>query len=147
MLWGVLSSYGMGPLVPIDGKVNAQAYIGILEQYLLPYLADTMPDGAVFQQDNCPSHTARATMAFFAQHAINKMDWPAQSPDLNIIENVWAKIKRQLYREQHQKLDDVVQRAKELWFTIGYQYINRLLESMPRRCEMVIKNFGYPIDY
>ena len=64
MLWGVLSSYGMGQLVPIDGKVNAQAYIGILEQYLLPYLADTMPDGAVFQQDNCPSHTARATMAF-----------------------------------------------------------------------------------
>jgi len=48
-------------------------------------------------------------------------------------------------RSRHSRCSRAARQA--LWYTIGYQYLNKLIESMPRRCEMVIKNFGYPIDY
>ena len=50
-------------------------------------------------QDNAPCHTARLVKDFFTQESISVLPWPAQSPDLNPIENLWALIKRKLAAE------------------------------------------------
>ena len=62
----------------------------ILIPHLLP-LMNTMPNNArLFQQDNAPPHRARATFAWFQANNIDVLQpWPASSPDLNPMENLW----------------------------------------------------------
>jgi len=51
-VWGVFSAQGIGPLVEINGIMNAAIYKDILEQNLLIYAEETMPQNWIFQQDN-----------------------------------------------------------------------------------------------
>jgi len=58
-VWGVFSAQGVGPLVEINGIMNAAIYKDILEQNLLTYAEETMPQNWIFQQDNDPKHTSK----------------------------------------------------------------------------------------
>ena len=49
-----------------------------------------------FQQDNAPIHKYRLVINWIAHNNINVMEWPAQSPDLNPIENEWSHMKMEL---------------------------------------------------
>ncbi len=50
MVWGCISVYGMGSLHVLEGTMNAERYIKVLEQHMLP------SRGRVFQQDNAKPH-------------------------------------------------------------------------------------------
>ena len=62
----------------------------------------------VFQQDNAACHTAHKVNEYFRNNQINKISWPSHSPDLNIIENVWGKMKLILNKE-------IIRSRKELF--------------------------------
>ncbi len=57
MVWGCISAYGMGSLHVLEGTMNAERYIKVLEQHMLPSRR------RVFQQDNAKPHTAAITSA------------------------------------------------------------------------------------
>ncbi len=42
----------------------------------------------IFQQDLAPAHTAKGTKSGFNDHGVTVLDWPANSPDLNPIDNL-----------------------------------------------------------
>ncbi len=65
MVWGCISAYGMGSLHVLEGTMNAERYIKVLEQHMLPSrrrLFQGRP--CVFQQDNAKPHTAAITTAW-----------------------------------------------------------------------------------
>ena len=64
------------------------------------------------------------------------MEWPANSPDLNPIENLWHLVKR-----------NAEKRMPENWNFIPDSMLINLVWSMRRRCELVIENNGERISY
>ncbi len=94
MLWECISAYGMGSLHVLEGTMNAERYIKVLEQHMLPSrwcLFQGRP--CVFQQDNAKPHSAAITTAWLHSRRVRVLNWPACSPDLSPIENIWCIIK------------------------------------------------------
>ncbi len=89
MIWAAISSAGVGPLCFLKSTVIAAIYQEILEHFMLPS-ADKLYGDADFisQQDLTSVHTAKGTKSWFNDHGITVLDWPADSPDLNPIDNL-----------------------------------------------------------
>ncbi len=121
---------------------------GNLEHFMLPS-ADKLYGDAdfIFQQDLAPAHTAKGTKSWFNDHGVTVLDWPANSPDLNSIENLWGIVKRKMRDTRPNNADDLKATVKETWASIPPQQCHKLITSMPRRIEAVIKAKGAPTKY
>ncbi len=147
MIWAAMSSAGVGPLCFLKSTVNAAIYQEILEHFMLPS-ADKLYGDAdfIFQQDLAPAHTAKGTKSWFNDHGVTVLDWPANSPDLNSIENLWGIVKRKMRDTRPNNADDL-KAVKETWASIPPQQCHKLITFMPRRIEAVIKAKGAPTKY
>lgn len=101
-----------------------------------------------FQQDNAPCHTARVVKTWFQQDDVIVMKWPAQSPDLNPIENLWQQIKVIVCKQKPK----TARRLKECIITAWHHVIKEdslhaLLNSMKVRFQAVINPKRYPTKY
>ncbi len=145
MIWAAMSSAGVGPLCFLKSTVNAAIYQEILEHFMLPS-ADKLYGDAdfIFQQDLAP---AKGTKSWFNDHGVTVLDWPANSPDLNPIENLWGIVKRKMRDTRPNNADDLKATVKETWASIPPQQCHKLITSMPRRIEAVIKAKGAPTKY
>ncbi len=128
--------------------VNAAIYQEILKHFMLPS-ADKLYGDAdfIFQQDLAPAHTAKGTKSWFNDHGVTVLDWPANSPDLNPIENLSGIVKRKMRDTRPNNADDLKATVKEIWASIPPQQCHKLITSMPRWIEAVIKAKGAPTKY
>ncbi len=93
----------------------------------------------IFQQDLAPAHTAKSTKRWLNDHGVGVLDWPAKSPDLTPIENLWGIVKRKMRNKRPKNADELKATVKETWASIPPQLRHKLITSMSRQIEAVIK--------
>ncbi|KAK3529748.1 hypothetical protein QTP86_003015 [Hemibagrus guttatus] len=148
MIWGAMSSAGVGPLCFLKTKVTAPVYQEILEHFMLPSADQLFKDADfIFQQDLAPAHTAKSTKSWLNDHGVGVLDWPANSPDLNPIENLWGIVKKKMRNKRPKNADELKATVKETWASIPPQQCHKLITSIPRPIEAVIKAKGAPTKY
>ena len=131
MLWGCMTSKGLGYGCQIyEGTMKKEDYINILDTTLKESLEfyDYGVDDFIFQHDNDPKHTAKATSKYLKDEGIEVLPWPAQSADLNPIEHVWYYLKVQIGRREKRptSIHELWDMVLEEWELIPQDYIKKL---------------------
>lgn len=148
LIWSCMSSKGPGELAVVKTTVNSQIYIDILDHFLIPSIDNAFGDeDVVFQDDNASCHRAKCVRDFLADRQIATMDWPANSPDLNPIENMWMKLKKLVQAKSPLCKDDLIIAIRECWKEMDINYCQSLIRSMPARIKAVIKARGGVTKY
>ena len=98
MVWGGIGPRGFRtPLIKFDKHVNSLTYIQAIQGNNIPgIISNVFGTNWCWQQDNAPAHNALCTRFYLNQVMPNMIHWPALSPDLSPIEQVWAYIKKRL---------------------------------------------------
>ena len=97
---------GPAKLCIFDGIMDSPLYVNILETTLLPFLARKFPTSHRFMADKDPKHTSKLAQQFLNEKQVSWWRTPAESPDLNPIENLWHELKEYIRREVKPKNKD-----------------------------------------
>ncbi|GFT26797.1 transposable element Tcb1 transposase [Trichonephila clavipes] len=149
MVWGCISSHGVGRFQIFRGTVKAVDYIEILQNKLLPTARDLLGNQSwIFQDDNVPCHRAKVVQKWLEDHTVNRMNWTGQSPELNPIESLWFKIGYEISKKKPSSKRELIE-ASIFSFNhiVTKDLLLKLVHSMPKRCRSVIKANDWPIKY
>jgi hypothetical protein len=149
--------------VPLDGDPEAERG-GVTARVLLEafeqHLHRLVTRNTVFQHDNSSlfrSHLIGSWLPIFLrnQHAMSTW-WPAYSPDLNPIENLWHILKERICKKypelayfprNQEALEALINAATEVWEEIEPEVLANLILSINRRLQAVIDNDGWYTKY
>ena len=140
---------GATSIVIFTGIMNADFYVTVLEEGLLPFLRQKFRDHEHrFMQDNDPKHVSRRAKAFFEENGVNWWHTPPKSPDLNPIENVWHELKENLRAKVKPKnMAEPVAGIQNFWSTVNrakcIKYIRHLRKVIPKVIELKGDATGY----
>lgn len=151
MVWGCITSHGVGRLHRIDGIMDRFQYVDILTSDLLGTLSDHNLDhhSIYFQQDGDSKHRSGHTKGFLELENIDLLPWAPSSPDMNCIENCWDHVNRMVRARDPlpSNLDELWEALQEEWYGIGQEYIDNLYNSMPNRVRELLKAKGQATRY
>ena len=156
MMWaGIIEDKLVGSFKVGGIKINSKHYVAFLKENFIPWFKKqkfSFKRNLIFMQDNAPSHVARNSLQYlpkvgFSGHRL--MKWPAYSPDLNPIENLWSILKRMLYQDGRQ-----LSTKDELWQTIvdaadslAPDVVRSLTSTINKRARNVLFNSGSYIHH
>ncbi|GFU38599.1 transposable element Tcb1 transposase [Trichonephila clavipes] len=112
MVWSAIAYTSRSPLVRIYGICNSAHYIsGVLRPVALPFIR--VLRNPTFNQGNARPYVAGMVRTFLDTGNVRLLPWPASSPDLLPIENVWSTVAERLVRH-HMPVTTV----DELWYRV-----------------------------
>jgi hypothetical protein len=144
MVWGAIALGKKSKLVILDrSKRTATDFVDqVYEGSLLAFLDEFIDP--VLMEDGAPVHRSNAPKDWRNEHNLTKMVWPAQSPDMNPIENLWMQMKDRVSKKHEASiaLETFIENIKEAWEEITVEQIDKLVMSMPSRLRVLRKNKG-----
>ena len=99
MVLGRLTTNGPGCIVRIEGNMDTELYIQILNDDFLGTLQnlEIKKKDVYFQHDNDPKHTSKCATEWCCKNKVDTLTWPPNSPDMNIIEHAWNYLDHRVY--------------------------------------------------
>ena len=144
MVWGSLNC--KLPLVEIQGYINARRYCDeVLNTQAVPHLDNhPLQDQPIFMHDGATPYTANVTKDLLCLEAVDVLNRPSRSPDLNPIENVWDFIKRELNNPNTiiRNVADLRVEIHRIWNDISQASTRHLIHSCRRRVRAVLAARG-----
>ena len=151
MVWAVISEKGVGKLLRVDNKMNSKQYIKTLRDGLLETFNILSLDirEYVFMHDNASCHTSKDVKTYLKDQNINVLKWPPNSPDMNIIENVWNYIEKRIRLSDscYNTKDMLFSKIEEEWYKIPLEYIKNLYKSLLTRINILKRENGKNTKY
>ncbi|GFU18005.1 transposable element Tcb2 transposase [Trichonephila clavipes] len=150
MVWAGIMINGCTRLhVVANGTMTCQRYI---DEVLLPHVRlfrGAVGDKFVFMDDNATCHRTLAAQDCLDSEGIQRLVWPARSPDLNPIENVWDALGRQVAGRNYPPTNKntLIRALTEEWDKLPQQLLDNVVQSMVRRVECCITLHGGHILY
>jgi len=144
LLWGAIKEDGSRILLRCSSVMNSSAYQSILDEEL----RDIYGRDSVLMHDGAPCHRSVSTQLYLERKKICYIsDWPPQSPDFNIIENMWSVLKRNVAKRFSHTIEELWEVATKEWYRIDDVYIKNVYVSFPRRLDVVRKLHGAHSKY
>lgn len=106
MVWGMILPNGLIAIQELIGTLNSDKYIELMKTFVVPCMKLNCKVNFNFVQDNCPSHVSAKTMTYLNSESFKVLQWPARSPDINIMENVWKMMSDIIYEGPQAKTKD-----------------------------------------
>lgn len=145
-----------------SAAMNSVEFTQMLDNAVFPEIQQ-LRNGiqCVFQHDNGPIYTSKATQEFLSHHALVRSkliktlkpgEWPAYSPDLNLIENLMAHVKTEVEvrfleeRNLEPSVDEWKEALQREWHRVPAWKIHNYFNSMPKRCQDCIERDGRPLN-
>ena len=143
-----MSWVGVGNLHRIDGIMNSQVYLDILDLQMLGTIERQGLDEAeiIFQHDNDLKHTSSLLQRWLGQQDFSIMEWPPQSPNLNPIEHLWSEVDRclRLFGDSPRSRDDLWEKIRVVCPNIEVEFVQKLMCTMPTRVvDLLAAKGGY----
>ncbi|EFO95713.1 hypothetical protein CRE_13905 [Caenorhabditis remanei] len=132
----------------ITTRETSVSYQSTLQKVIVPFFRNKRRTH-VFQQDNASIHKSISTQNWLKAQKITDLEWPAVSPDLNPIENLWGLLVRRVFK--HGRQFNTIQELKDAieteWNAITAAELRALVASKPNRMFEVIQNNGGETSY
>jgi len=142
LLWGCMAAAGVGKLHFIDGIMDRFKYRDILDANMLPSARDLIGRRYTFQHDNDPKHTSGTVKEYLAQKKVKVLTWPAMSPDLNPIEQIWQELKQRVKVRHPTNIRVLKEVIEDEWRKLGGDLCRKYVDSMHARLQAVLQAKG-----
>lgn len=156
-LWLAICPQGILAYAFFSGGLDAKTYVKIVKTKLVNAAADYFGDGSwLLQADNDPAHTASTAIEQLEElgesRGFSLLPWPAHSPDLNPVENVFAQLKDMVSKSplsgSLEELKELVEAKIEILNAPENQFFfHNLYHSMGDRCFQVLQSHGFPTTH
>ena len=148
MIWGAMSKNGTAGLyfLEIGTTINGPKYVELLKNKLLLHM--TVYITTISMHDGASCHRSKIMKKFLEENHVTTLDWPGNSPDLNPIESLCAKMKDLVAEKQPSGEKALIETIEEVWVKeISAYYCNSLIAGMSHRLQAVIKVKGEHTKY
>ena len=139
-VWAGISRFGKTRIMMFTGIMKKEFYVHqILTHGLLPFIQRMCPENHRFQQDNDPKHKS----AYAKENKIRYWPTPAESPDLNPIEMMWAELKQNLRRVVKPKnKEELITGIKQFWESVTIGKCNIYIDHLNKVLPVVLERGG-----